>query len=258
MQDYGRFGVLYKKAIMGQRVMFLFSWLLCCSSLGFSQELSADTSAGIRYAATVTNGVLTVHIVTKDPRIQAKILNAGMDVAFDIEGDHKPQQLVQFPESRVNELFSEGRPDMNPSTMRLMGLMKANQYTLKRFVKGSGTYARTESNAAGVTIDIKLNDQDELIYDLTLPLQSLMPKKAAPDFKITSVDVSIEVNGIKPPMQTPSYEAQLPTGGRGGRGGGNAPPSSRNTGVRFGPSGPQEGFGKLAESTQTWTKVIVN
>jgi hypothetical protein len=224
-----------------------------------AQEFMIDTSAGIRYKLSSEAGMLNLQLVVKDPVIQAKLLNAGMDVSFDIGGEQKPHQVVQFPESRVNELFSEGRPDLNPSTMRLIGLMKANNYTLKRFVKGSGSYARTESNNAGVIIDIQLNEKDELIYLLNVPIQSLMPKKTDSGFKISSVDVSIEINGIKPPMQSPTYEAQLPTGGRGGRTAGNAPPStsSRNQGVRFGPAGPQGGFGKLGETSQTWTKIIL-
>lgn len=225
--------------------------------------LEKDTTNGIEKAFLVAEGRLNILVQVRDVFTQNKILNAGMDIGFDVEGTEKVQQIIQFPMSRLAEMFSSGAPMGDMESMRLMGLLQAKNFNLKKFAHGNGQYAVGENNDAGVQIGMTINEKGILIYESSFPLTSLQPKKGSID--IAKLGIMITIKGIEPPTQGPSYSGSIPSGGRGGRGGG--PPAGSGVpaggggrggpggGVRFGASDRGAMMRKMGETTHAWSTV---
>lgn len=227
--------------------------------------LEKDTLNGIEKAFYVADGKLNILIEIRDPFIQNKMLNAGMEIDFDPEGKEKGQQVIQFPLSRLAEMFSSGAPMGDMESMRLMALLQAKRFNLKKFSKGNGQYEIGEDNDAGIQIGMSLNEKGVLVYEASLPIISLQPKKGTLD--ISSCGVNIVIHGIEPPTQAPSYNGSIPSGGRGGRGGAPAAGSGvpaggggRNGpggGVRFGANDRGSMMKKMSETTHVWSTVTI-
>lgn len=227
--------------------------------------LEKDTLNGIEKAFYVADGKLNILVEIRDPFIQNKMLNAGMEIEFDTEGKEKPQQSIQFPLSRLAEMFSSGAPMGDMESMRLMGLLQAKSFNLKKFSKGNGLYQIGEDNAPGIQIGMTINEKGVLVYELSMPMASLQPKKGTID--LSSFGVNILINGIQPPAQAPSYNGSIPSGGRGGRGGAPAAGSGvpvggggRNGpggGVRFGANDRGSMMKKMGETTHAWSTVTI-
>lgn len=223
--------------------------------------LEKDTVNGIEKAFLVSDGKLNIFIQIREGFIQNKMLNAGMEIGFDVEGKEKVQQIIQFPMSRLAEMFASGSPMGDIESMRLMALLQAKNFNLKKFAHGNGQYTVGEDNDAGVQIGMSINEKGILIYEASFPLLSLQPKKGVVD--ISSLGIIVTINGIEPPTQGPSYNASIPSGGRGGRGGG--PPSGSGVsaggggrngpggGVRFGSNDRAGMMKKMSETTHSWS-----
>lgn len=224
-----------------------------------------DTSTGLDYALMTVRDVVHVLVVVRDPMTQTKVLNAGMELGFDVENRQKPLQVIQFPLSRVGELYATGGfsrgTDMD--AMRLLSLMKAKEYNLRKFNKGNGPHTIGDVNDAGLALALAFNEKGELVYEADVPLHSLIPKKGSEGMEIVGIGLGIDIHGIEPPSEMPSYSAQPPSGGRGGgRGGagGSGVPAGgggRNgpgAGVRFNDGAGRDGMmKKMQESVKVFS-----
>lgn len=215
-----------------------------------------DSAKGLDYALTTEKGIVHVLVLVKDPLVQTKVLNAGMELGFDLENKQKPTQVIQFPLSKVAEMFSGGgfSRGTDMEAMRLLSLMKAKEYSLKKFNKGNGPYTLGDANDAGVALALAFNEKGQLVYEAAVPQQSLLPKKGGDGMVVAAIGLDIEIHGIEPPSEMPSYNAQPPAGGRGGGGrggaGGSGVPAGGGGrggpggGVRFSDGGSRDGMMK--------------
>lgn len=98
------------------------------------RDTGKDTVNGIEKAFLVSEGKLHILIQIREGFIQNKMLNAGMDIGFDVEGKEKVQQTIQFPMSRLAEMFASGSPMGDMESMRLMALLQAKNFNLKNLL----------------------------------------------------------------------------------------------------------------------------
>lgn len=203
-----------------------------------SGGLQADTVNHILFGSAVEAGKLHVVIEFRDPMLQGKALRAGMELGFDTEHRGKPAASIHFPEpAEAGQGMSGAPPRGDVEAMRLLLMLQVKTYSLRRFPRGNGAYVVGNPNDAGVELGIDYNERRQLVYEASIPLESLHARKSegpAPD----SLDLQITLKGIE--MQgfpgggmTPGGGGGGFSGGRGGGGGGGrsgsfgGPPSGR-------------------------------
>jgi len=206
-----------------------------------SGSLQADTVNHLLFGSTVEAGKLHVVIEFRDPMLQGKALRAGIELGFDTEHRGKPSASIHFPEpAEAGQGMSGAPPRGDVEAMRLMLMLQVKTYSLRRFPRGNGAYVLGNPNDAGVELGIDYNERRQLVYEASIPLESLHARKSegpAPD----SLDLQITLKGIE--MQGFPGGGMRPggggggfAGGRGGGGGGGrsgsfgGPPSGRGGG----------------------------
>lgn len=205
-----------------------------------SGSLQADTVHHILFGSAVEAGKLHVVIEFRDPMLQGKALRAGMELGFDTEHRGKPVASIHFPEpAEAGQGMSGAPPRGDVEAMRLMLMLQVKTYSLRKFPRGNGAYVLGNPNDAGVELGIDYNERRQLVYEASIPLESLHARKSegpAPD----SLDLQITIKGIE--MQGFPGGGMSPggggggfSGGRGGGGGGRGgsfggPPSGRSAG----------------------------
>jgi len=219
------------------------------------------------YAVLRDGGNVYVLLRTGSPQVQAKMLKAGMTVFVDAKGKKKANTGLLFPlPKKEDEPGADMGMDMN--AMRMMGLAKSTEYTLKKFKEGNGTYALGTKNPAGVEVAMALDDKGRLVYEALIPFASFFGK-AVPDEsdKGHSFDVGIFINALPEPHALAGSDGQnasgaAPPGGtpfpRGSRGGGAAgqglPDAAPSTGsARVGGETVQDAF----KPTRVWSTVQI-
>lgn len=205
-----------------------------------SGSLQSDTVNHLLFGSAVEAGKLHVVIEFRDPMLQGKALRAGMELGFDTEHRGKPTASIHFPEpAEAGQGMSGAPPRGDVEAMRLMLMLQVKAYSLRRFPRGNGAYVLGNPNDAGVELGIDYNERRQLVYEASIPLESLHARKSegpAPD----SLDLQITLKGIE--MQS-FPGGGMPSGGggggfsggRGGGGGGRSgsfggPPSGRSGG----------------------------
>jgi hypothetical protein len=234
-----------------------------------SGSLQADTVNHILFGSAVEAGKLHVVIEFRDPMLQGKALRAGMELGFDTEHRGKPVASIHFPEpAEGGQGMAGGPPRGDVEAMRLMLMLQVKTYSLRKFPRGNGAYTLGNPNDAGVELGIDYNDRRQLVYEASIPLESLHARKAegpVPD----SLDLLITLKGIE--MQGFGGGGMAPGGGgggfSGGRGGGGrgrsggfgGPPSGRSGGNMQGggydPARRDEMMRKMQETARIPRKV---
>jgi hypothetical protein len=196
-----------------------------------AEGLQHDKGGAIDYAVLRNAGNIFVLIRTGSTQIQAKMLKAGMTLFVDAEGKKKTTTGLQFPLPKKDDDQSPD-PGMDLNALRMMGLARSNEYALKKFKDGNGTYPLGTKNPAGVEVAMAIDDKGRLVYEALIPFTAFWgtPEPVESD-KGRSLDVGIFINALPEPHVLAGLEGGpagggTPPGGvaspRGSRGGGPA------------------------------------
>ncbi|MBE0674039.1 MAG: hypothetical protein IH591_05210, partial [Bacteroidales bacterium] len=201
-----------------------------------------------------------VDIVVIDPGVQKKILDIGMNLWIDVTGKEKRSVSVRYPlgSATIRSQLERKGERMTEEEMLLYtrnsGLAMAYEIYLNGFGDG-GTKVIPCSSEEGCMASLRYNDDGELIYFLSIPVNEIVFEES----KGAAVPFSIGIEyGVPPVIERPrpqsgtSGGAAVPSGAMsGGRGGG--PPAGGAS--RGGASG--SGQSTLSEDQTIWIKGLL-
>lgn len=176
---------------------------------------NVDSANGFEYSISKTDDRLFLIIKFVNKLSQIKSLTTGMQIGLDMYNKNKPQQFINFPldnSSKVNpaELFA----DLN--MMQYSLLLMNTEYELRKFVDGNGTYKYDAENTNGIILAFATNKDDQLVYEYSIPFESLRNKKDPPGLTSTAIDIEINIPALRintsPPStgnQTGSFNSRM-------------------------------------------------
>lgn|GEM_PF-4293244 len=229
-----------------------------------AEGLSRDKTNTIEHGLFLDGSRFIILLRTGSPVMQAKILKAGMTVYLDPEGKKKSSTALLFPLQKPDEEGDVGQ-GMNMNALRVLGMARSTDYTLRKFKEGNGTYKIGETNPAGVLVAMAFDEQGDLVYEASIPFQALFgkPTPEAGDAGKT-IDAGYAINALPEPHALPTAEtgpnAPPPAGlsanlgPRGNIPGGTLPNSTPRAGTgRETTESAQEAF----RNTKIWTSVTL-
>jgi hypothetical protein len=235
-------------------------------------NMSFDKDSKIAYEITNDDTNLYVLITTADHTSQTKILRAGMSVFIDPAAKKNETVAVNFPigsgdaqgmdegpRTRSEQQEQPGdKPDLKQ--IRAKALINANQYNLSGFSKGNGGYGINQENAAGVSVKIDINSSSEMVYEVVIPLQSLI-QRAFTVRAGTPISVGFKINALPKPAMSGGGGGGYSGGGgmRGAGGGGMGGRGGRGGGGRGGTSGGGNYTAgqKLFKEVKVWKHIVI-
>lgn len=175
---------------------------------GFDEDwknniFNVDSTNGFEYSVIKNDNQLYFIIRFINKLSQIKSLTTGMQIGFDMYQKNKPQQFIYFPldnSSKANHL--ENLADLN--MMQYSLLLLITEYELKKFTNGNGTYKYDAENPNGIKIAYAANKEDKLVYEYSIPLESLRNKKDPPGLTSTQVEIEIFIPALRLPAQSTS------------------------------------------------------
>jgi hypothetical protein len=164
-----------------------------------------DKTENISYALLNDRDNLYILLSTASPLEQQKILQGGMSVWINNQGEKDNTEAVGvgFPtDTRSNHdrmLMAEAKPDKFKKD-RGPSLEDLKEYSLFGFSKSDPiqTYEYGQDNPAGIVVRINYNRKGELIYEAAVPIRSIFPKISPTGFMGRQVAVGIFLDGLPP------------------------------------------------------------
>jgi hypothetical protein len=176
---------------------------------------------------------LYVLLTTASPQEQQKIIQGGMSVWVNTKGDKSNGDAVGigYPlndqNDRDRQLMEEAQPQRYKNK-KPVTLEDKRTYGLYGFGKDTGIrhYTYGDSNSVGVVLKLDYNNHGEMIYEASVPLQSLYPDHA-PGTPYSTHELAVGI-----------FIEPLPSGTRVPAGGGGG-----GSGLGVGIGGGMGGFG---------------
>lgn len=198
-------------------------------------------SEQLSYAVTNDAENLYIQMTTKSPQEAQKIVQGGMTVWVNPKGDKSYGGAVGigYPldphNDRDRNLMEEARPDRK--SHKAVTLEDKKDYQLYGFGGGSSdnipTFTYGDTNTVGVQMRMDYNEAGDLVYEASIPLQSLYPThNTSSSYASKTVAVGFIIEGLLPGTNVP----------RGG-GGGGGPQIGVGGGLGFGSFGSGGGLG---------------
>jgi hypothetical protein len=187
----------------------------------------------VNYSISNDNRNLYILLATSSRQEQQKIVQGGMSVWVNTKGDKSNGDAVGigYPLDQRNDpdrkLMEEAQPQRYQN--KTVTLADKRTYALYGFNKDSTirSYTYGDTNSAGVVMRLDYNNKGDLIYEASIPLQSLYPGHGpATPYTTHDLAVGIWIEGLPPSARVPRA---------GGNGGGS--------GLGFGVGGGMGGFG---------------
>lgn len=158
------------------------------------------------YSFNITNDNrnLYVCIMTKDDRMQRRILKAGMDVFFDQKGQENHDIDLSYPESNTADALSS--PDSASSKHAL--LTAATTFNTSGFLNIENGQFSKGDKACPIKVALALHADSTLVYEAVVPLYTVL-KRGGLDPKTLKKDFSVGiVIGALPETHTSNRPAQ--------------------------------------------------
>jgi hypothetical protein len=195
-------------------------------------------SEQLSYSVTNDGENLYILMSTKSPQEAQKIVQGGMTVWVNTKAEKSYAGAVGigYPMDARNDrdrnLMEEARPDRK--NHKATTLEDKKDYALYGFDNSQAipTYTYGDTNTRGIVMRMDYNDEGDLIYEASIPLQALYPNhNASSSYAAKTVAVGFVIEGLPPGTNVP----------RGGGGGG--PTVGVGGGVGFGSFGSGGGLG---------------
>ncbi|MBS1606405.1 MAG: hypothetical protein JST42_27355 [Bacteroidetes bacterium] len=191
----------------------------------------------LSYAVTNDNQNLYILMTTSSPQEQQKIIQGGMTVWVNTKGEKSYAGAVGigYPldphTDRDKNLMEEAQPQRKNN--KPVTLEDKHDYQLYGFDNGQiPTFTYGDTNTQGIVMRMDYNDAGALVYEASVPLQTLYPgHNPSSSYASKTVAVGFLIEGLLPGTDVP----------RGGGGGG--PTIGVGGGVGFGSFGSGGGLG---------------
>ncbi|MDB5269840.1 MAG: hypothetical protein JWP58_2880 [Hymenobacter sp.] len=212
----------------------------------WTDSLHYDPTSKLQYQVLNDGRAVYLRIKAADPTTQAKIVRLGLTVWLDTTGRNQHQFGVHFPLGQMGGRGpGEGRDqqpdnaaDRQTSRRERMARMIANMREMELLnYKGSKEPTLTDNQSQlGVKAALALDAQEDLIYELAVPLRLLYHKlPALATGQKAAIGVTLAGGKLAMPSQGGGMQGGMGGGGmRGGMGGG---------GMRGGGGGGMRGGG---------------
>jgi hypothetical protein len=196
-------------------------------------------SEQLNYAVTNDGQNLYILMSTKSPQEAQKIIQGGMTVWVNTKADKSyagavgigyPLDARNDRDRNLMEEAQPGRKNHKPVTLE-----DKKEYALYGFETGQNipTFNYGDTNTQGILMRMDYNDAGDLIYEASIPLQTLYPgHSASSSYASKTVAVGFIIEGLVPGTNVP----------RDG-GGGGGPTIGVGGGVGFGSFGSGGGLG---------------
>jgi len=177
-----------------------------------------EASEKLKYAISNDGDNIYIRIATKDPMEQQKIIQGGMTVWINYQGQKTNEDAVGigYPtdsrNSREKTLMAEASRDKNRE-QRPVTLDDCRDYSLYNFPKEEAiaNYEYGHPNNAEVAVKMDFNNTGSLIYEASIPIASVFPKNNATG---KTIAVGIFVEGIPgAPTRNPGDGGGVSVGG---------------------------------------------
>lgn len=235
----------------------------------------SDSESGLQYNVTNDETNLYICIRATEQPIQMKIMSSGMEIWLDPSGKNKETTGIQFPlpgmhdqkpmDEIVQQEWRSGK-SLGRMNMAEQFQLQQPQLTLTGFMpEYNGTFK--VSKAKGIKVAINWDEQNNMTYELAIPLNSFYTKEIKTMKDNPVIGVKFNVNALT--IQGHGSEAGGmhggPPGGAGeGPGGGSGGIEGGSGGGHGGEMGerPQSPDGQassaLSSSTSIKFKVKLN
>jgi hypothetical protein len=192
----------------------------------------------LSYAVTNDNQNLYILMTTSSPQEQQKIVQGGMTVWVNTKGDKSYAGAVGigYPldphTDRDKSLMEEAQPQRKNN--KPVTLEDKHDYQLYGFDNGQiPTFTYGDANTQGIVMRMDYNDAGALVYEASIPLQTLYPgHNTNSSYASKTVAVGFLIEGLLPGTDVPR-----------GSGGGGGPTIGVGGGVGFGSFGSGGGLG---------------
>lgn len=191
------------------------------------------TEEKLAYAISNDGVNLYIQWATRDPQEQQKILQGGLTVWINKDGERASETAVgvgyplDLSNNRERQLMVQAQPDKYRD--KPIALEDQKDYSLYGFGENPETYEYGQSNPEGVEVKTEYNGTGEMIYEASVPLKALFPKTSPRYYSGHNIAVGFFVEGIPPQA--------------GGRRGGGGPAIGVGGGLGFGGFGSGAGLG---------------
>ena len=169
--------------------LFLFGIILLssCTSLNKVQSTGemnknsneytySDPDSKIRYDVSNDSKNLHIRMNTVDYTAVSKILISGLKVCFDVNGKKSSKVFLEYPLPQDRRVSGQGRPRQAAGA--------TNGFNLNRIINGLSNEAEFDrdgvkeriilaSNDSDIKVSIKAVSNDEITYDLIIPLSRI-------------------------------------------------------------------------------------
>lgn len=142
------------------------------------------------YSFNVTNDNRNLYIclLTRDDRMQRRILKAGVDIFFDPKGKENHQINLSFPESNTSDAL--GSPDSASSKHALLNA--ATSFNTSGFLNIENGQFSKGDKACPIKVAISLHPDSTLVYEAVVPLYTVL-KRGGLDPKTLKKDFSVGI-----------------------------------------------------------------
>jgi hypothetical protein len=161
-----------------------------------------DRKEKLSYAISNDRDNIYLMLSTKDQNEQQKILQGGMTIWINSQGEKTESSAVgiAFPtDSRNNHdrnIMAAARPDLYKN--KITSLDDLKDYSLYGFRNDTvGNYEYGQGNEEGVEVKIGYNNAGELVYEALVPFRAVFPRNSRVAFGKT-IAVGFFIEGIPP------------------------------------------------------------
>ncbi len=235
----------------------------------WADSLHYDPTSKLQYQVLNDNRMVYVRLKAADPTTQAKLVRLGLTVWLDTTGRNQHQFGVHFPlGTQFGGRAEEGaprpdNPDASATDRRaarrahmVQAVADMREMELLNY-KGAKAPTLTDTQSQlGVKAALAVDEQEDLIYELAVPMRLLyrkLPTLATGQKAV--VGITLAGGKFTMPAQTGGGQGSYGGGGRGGRGGyGGGGGYGGNRGGGGGYGGPQIAPLDLKTSVQLSSK----
>jgi len=234
---------------MNRLFFFVIILLSSCTSLNKVQSTGemnknsneytySDPDSKIRYDISNDSKYLHIRLNTVDYTAVSKILISGLRVCFDVNGKKSAKVFFEYPLPQNRRALGQGRPGPTAGT--------TDGFNLNRIINGLSNEAEFDrdgvkeriilaSNDSDIKASIKAVSNDEITYDLIIPIRMISKDGLA---ALTNLSV-----GILTGKTDDASAGAGRSGGGGGRSGGMGGGGGRSGGGGGGGRGGSGGGG---------------
>jgi hypothetical protein len=172
-----------------------------------------------KFSYSITNDANNLYICLKtssDP-LEIKILQSGLTIWFDYNGQKKETMALRFPLGNSGGIRSPDigkmADDAETAALKREGLARLTDYALVGFETLDGSYDYRRINKTGVKVAIGLTKRQELVYEAAIPLDVIY-RRTSKDITGGAKNIAVEFysEGLPtPPL--PSGMSGAPSGG---------------------------------------------